>query len=180
MITVQKKTNMQFSHFCLFFYLIGSFILRFAYCSTLLELGASPNYKDARGLTALYLSVIKKTDPKICESLLHDHATLNTQDLQGWQEVHQVKKMNTFPHNISIVYLNFTIIVIGQDVNYSNLVHGSWFFWIFSEYLQYYLHTHLVMDPVYFSYIYVEILVSPSSLSQLKTISYWCLWFPEI
>lgn len=58
--------------------------------STLLELGASPNYKDARGLTPLYLSVIKKTDSKICESLLHDHATLGTQDVQGWQEVHQV------------------------------------------------------------------------------------------
>lgn len=59
--------------------------------STLLELGASPNYKDARGLTPLYLSVIKKTDAKICESLLHDHATLGTQDSQGWQEVHQVR-----------------------------------------------------------------------------------------
>lgn len=59
-------------------------------CSTLLELGASPNYRDARGLTPLYLSVIRKTDAKICESLLHDHATLGTQDSQGWQEVHQV------------------------------------------------------------------------------------------
>ncbi|XP_055314368.1 protein shank isoform X22 [Sitodiplosis mosellana] len=58
--------------------------------TTLLELGASPNYRDARGLTPLYLSVIKKTDTKICESLLHDHATLGTQDSQGWQEVHQV------------------------------------------------------------------------------------------
>ncbi|XP_037031724.1 protein shank isoform X6 [Bradysia coprophila] len=58
--------------------------------TTLLELGASPNYKDARGLTPLYLSVTKKTDSKICESLLHDHGTLGTQDTQGWQEVHQV------------------------------------------------------------------------------------------
>lgn len=61
--------------------------------STLLELGASPNYRDARGLTPLYLSVIKKTDAKICESLLHDHATLGTQDSQGWQEVHQVRQL---------------------------------------------------------------------------------------
>lgn len=59
-------------------------------CRTLLELGASPNYKDARGLTPLYLSVTKKTDSKLCESLLHDHGTLGTQDTQGWQEVHQV------------------------------------------------------------------------------------------
>lgn len=62
--------------------------------STLLELGASPNYKDGRGLTPLYLSVTKKTDPKIAESLLHDHATLGTQDSQGWQEVHQVSYSN--------------------------------------------------------------------------------------
>lgn len=70
--------------------------------STLLELGASPNYRDARGLTPLYLSVIKKTDTKICESLLHDHATLGTQDTQGWQEVHQVKTIKITNFFISI------------------------------------------------------------------------------
>lgn len=57
---------------------------------TLLELGASPNYKDTKGLTPLYYSVIYKTDPMLCETLLHDHATIGAQDLQGWQEVHQV------------------------------------------------------------------------------------------
>lgn len=57
---------------------------------TLLELGASPNYKDGKGLTPLYLSVTNKTDPLLCESLLHDHATIGAQDLQGWAEVHQV------------------------------------------------------------------------------------------
>uniref|UniRef100_A0A182YLY8 SH3 and multiple ankyrin repeat domains protein 3 n=1 Tax=Anopheles stephensi TaxID=30069 RepID=A0A182YLY8_ANOST len=57
--------------------------------STLLELGASPNYRDTKGLTPVYLSVTRKTDPKISEVLLHDHATLGIQDSQGWQEVHQ-------------------------------------------------------------------------------------------
>lgn len=57
---------------------------------TLLELGASPNYKDTKGLTPLYYSVIYKTDPMLCETLLHDHASIGSQDLQGWQEVHQV------------------------------------------------------------------------------------------
>lgn len=70
--------NIQIVHFAIFH-------------STLLELGASPNYKDSRGLTPLYLSVTKKTDSKICESLLHDHGTLGIQDTQGWQEVHQVR-----------------------------------------------------------------------------------------
>lgn len=59
---------------------------------TLLELGASPNYKDTKGLTPLYYSVIYKTDPMLCETLLHDHATIGAQDLQGWQEVHQVSQ----------------------------------------------------------------------------------------
>lgn len=36
------------------------------------------------------MSVTKKTDPKITEALLHDHAVLGTQDIQGWNEVHQV------------------------------------------------------------------------------------------
>lgn len=57
---------------------------------TLLELGGSPNYKDGKGLTPLYLSVTNKTDPLLCETLLHDHATIGATDLQGWQEVHQV------------------------------------------------------------------------------------------
>ncbi|GAB0099496.1 uncharacterized protein DMENIID0001_153640 [Sergentomyia squamirostris] len=66
--------------------------------TTLLELGASPNYKDIRGVTPVYLSVTKKTDAKICESLLHDHATLGTQDTQGWQEVHQACRNGLVHH----------------------------------------------------------------------------------
>lgn len=57
---------------------------------TLLELGASPNYKDAKGLTPLYLTITHNVEPQFTETLLHDHATIGAQDLQGWQEVHQV------------------------------------------------------------------------------------------
>ena len=57
---------------------------------TMLELGASPNYRDSKNLTPLYHSVIQTTDPAITETLLHDHAMTGAQDLQGWQEVHQV------------------------------------------------------------------------------------------
>jgi hypothetical protein len=62
----------------------------FFFNRTLLELGASPNYRDAKGFTPVYLSVVKKTDPKMTKSLLHDHGVLGTQDTQGWQEIHQV------------------------------------------------------------------------------------------
>jgi SH3 and multiple ankyrin repeat domains protein len=43
-------------------------------------------------LTPVYLSVMKKSDPKVTEILLHDHGSLGTQDTQGWNEVHQVMK----------------------------------------------------------------------------------------
>lgn len=66
--------------------------------STLLELGASPNYRDTKGLTPVYLSVTRKTEPKICEVLLHDHATLGIQDSQGWQEVHQACRNGLVHH----------------------------------------------------------------------------------
>ncbi|EAT44279.1 AAEL004337-PA, partial [Aedes aegypti] len=66
--------------------------------STLLELGASPNYRDTKGLTPVYLSVTRKTDSKICEILLHDHATLGIQDSQGWQEVHQACRNGLVHH----------------------------------------------------------------------------------
>lgn len=75
---------------------------------TLLELGASPNYRDVRGITPLYLSVTKKADPKISESLLHDHASLGIQDSQGWQEIHQVRyiRLNRiFRSRTLIIYL---------------------------------------------------------------------------
>lgn len=57
---------------------------------TLLDLGASPNYKDSKGLTPLYLTVSHSADVNLTEMLLHDHALVGAQDLQGWQEVHQV------------------------------------------------------------------------------------------
>ncbi|OWK57534.1 SH3 and multiple ankyrin repeat domains protein 1 [Lonchura striata] len=60
---------------------------------TLLELGASPNYKDSCGLTPLYHTVIVGGDPFCCELLLHEHATVSCKDENGWQEIHQVGKI---------------------------------------------------------------------------------------
>lgn len=87
----------------------------------MLELGASPNYKDARGLTPLYLSVIKKTDAKICESLLHDHATLGTQDSQGWQEVHQVRSFYSLLSILNL-YLRNPFILKNRRKKYGSLI----------------------------------------------------------
>ncbi|KAF0022350.1 hypothetical protein F2P81_025386 [Scophthalmus maximus] len=56
---------------------------------TLLELGASPDYKDSRGLTPLYHSAVVGGDPGCCELLLSHHASVCCQDENGWHEVHQ-------------------------------------------------------------------------------------------
>ena len=66
---------------------------------TLLDLSASPNYKDTRGLTPLYHCILHDTTALCTEILLHDHAVVGVADERGWQEIHQVtflKICNTF------------------------------------------------------------------------------------
>ena len=58
---------------------------------TLLDLGASPSVRDAKGLTPLYNAVVMRASPMICQALLHDYSTHGIQDAQGWHEVHQVR-----------------------------------------------------------------------------------------
>uniref|UniRef100_A0A6A7G4R8 SH3 and multiple ankyrin repeat domains protein 3 n=1 Tax=Hirondellea gigas TaxID=1518452 RepID=A0A6A7G4R8_9CRUS len=65
---------------------------------TLLDLGASPNYRDHRGLTPLYYCVTYAKDPLVCEALLHDYAVLGVADHQGWQETHQACRNKLVQH----------------------------------------------------------------------------------
>uniref|UniRef100_A0A3P9HGH0 SH3 and multiple ankyrin repeat domains 2a n=1 Tax=Oryzias latipes TaxID=8090 RepID=A0A3P9HGH0_ORYLA len=65
---------------------------------TLLELGASPDYKDSRGLTPLYHSVLVGGDPGCCELLLQHHAFVCCQDENGWHEVHQACRHGHVQH----------------------------------------------------------------------------------
>ncbi|XP_074684298.1 SH3 and multiple ankyrin repeat domains protein 3 isoform X6 [Strix aluco] len=65
---------------------------------TLLDLGASPDYKDSRGLTPLYHSAIVGGDPYCCELLLHDYARLGCVDENGWQEIHQACRYGHVQH----------------------------------------------------------------------------------
>ena len=81
---------------------------------TMLELGASPNYRDSKNLTPLYHSVVTvNTDPSITETLLHDHAAIGAQDLQGWQEVHQVCRSGMLQHLEHLLFY-------GADMNTRN------------------------------------------------------------
>ncbi|XP_068116706.1 SH3 and multiple ankyrin repeat domains protein 2 isoform X4 [Hyperolius riggenbachi] len=65
---------------------------------TLLELGASPDYKDSRGLTPLYHTAMVGGDPNCCELLLYEHATVGCKDENGWQEIHQACRNGYYQH----------------------------------------------------------------------------------
>ncbi|XP_039212804.1 SH3 and multiple ankyrin repeat domains protein 2 isoform X4 [Crotalus tigris] len=65
---------------------------------TLLDLGASPNYKDSCGLTPLYHTAVVGEDPSCCELLLHEHATVGCRDENGWQEIHQACRYGHVQH----------------------------------------------------------------------------------
>ncbi|XP_028132157.2 SH3 and multiple ankyrin repeat domains protein 2 isoform X3 [Diabrotica virgifera virgifera] len=80
---------------------------------TLLELGASPNYKDNKGLTPLYYTITLVVDPTFTETLLHDHATTGAQDAQGWQEVHQACRTGLQAHLEHLLFY-------GADMNAQN------------------------------------------------------------
>ncbi|XP_016346993.1 SH3 and multiple ankyrin repeat domains protein 2-like [Sinocyclocheilus anshuiensis] len=65
---------------------------------TLLELGASPNYKDSRGLTALYHTAVVGGDTDCCELLLNQNASVCCQDENGWHEIHQACRHGHVQH----------------------------------------------------------------------------------
>ncbi|XP_044286626.1 SH3 and multiple ankyrin repeat domains protein 3-like [Varanus komodoensis] len=65
---------------------------------TLLDLGASTDYKDSRGLTPLYHSAMVGGDPYCCELLLHDYARVGCLDENGWQEIHQACRYGHVQH----------------------------------------------------------------------------------
>uniref|UniRef100_A0A8D1TZ80 SH3 and multiple ankyrin repeat domains 2 n=1 Tax=Sus scrofa TaxID=9823 RepID=A0A8D1TZ80_PIG len=65
---------------------------------TLLELGASPDYKDSYGLTPLYHTAVVGGDPCCCELLLHEHATVSCKDENGWHEIHQACRYGHVQH----------------------------------------------------------------------------------
>uniref|UniRef100_A0ABM5GLD9 SH3 and multiple ankyrin repeat domains protein 3 isoform X3 n=1 Tax=Pogona vitticeps TaxID=103695 RepID=A0ABM5GLD9_9SAUR len=65
---------------------------------TLLDLGASTDYKDSRGLTPLYHSAMVGGDPYCCELLLHDYAKVGCVDENGWQEIHQACRYGHVQH----------------------------------------------------------------------------------
>ncbi|XP_051739445.1 SH3 and multiple ankyrin repeat domains protein 2b isoform X1 [Ctenopharyngodon idella] len=65
---------------------------------TMLDLGASPDYKDSQGLTPLYHTVTVGGDPSCCEVLLRAHASVACHDENGWHEIHQACRYGHVQH----------------------------------------------------------------------------------
>ncbi|XP_066265832.1 SH3 and multiple ankyrin repeat domains protein 3-like isoform X8 [Branchiostoma lanceolatum] len=65
---------------------------------SLLELGSSPDFKDARNLTSLYHCCMVGGNPTCCEVLLHNHADPHVTDEQGWQPMHQACRHGHVQH----------------------------------------------------------------------------------
>ncbi|XP_026063080.1 SH3 and multiple ankyrin repeat domains protein 1-like isoform X4 [Carassius auratus] len=65
---------------------------------TLLSLEASPDYKDSRGLTPLYHTVLIGGDTSCCETLLYHRAKLGLRDENGWDETHQACQNGNSQH----------------------------------------------------------------------------------
>ncbi|KAK2867099.1 hypothetical protein Q8A67_025216 [Cirrhinus molitorella] len=65
---------------------------------TMLDLGASPDYKDRQGLTPLYHTVTVGGDPSCCEVLLRAHASVGCHDENGWHEIHQACRYGHIQH----------------------------------------------------------------------------------
>uniref|UniRef100_A0A8C2DZ39 SH3 and multiple ankyrin repeat domains 1 n=1 Tax=Cyprinus carpio TaxID=7962 RepID=A0A8C2DZ39_CYPCA len=66
--------------------------------TSLLSLGASPDYKDSRGLTPLYHTVLIGGDTSCCETLLFHRAKLGLRDENGWDETHQACQNGNSQH----------------------------------------------------------------------------------
>ncbi|XP_071827389.1 uncharacterized protein [Apostichopus japonicus] len=64
----------------------------------LLDLGASPNYRDAKGLTPVHYSVIHGGDPACLSILVKDRSELDVPDDKGWRELHQACRHGRIQH----------------------------------------------------------------------------------
>ncbi|VDM98401.1 unnamed protein product [Thelazia callipaeda] len=71
----------------------------------LLELGASPNYRDPLGLTPLYYNMLHSTSKaSIAQMLLYNYSDISVTDLDGNHEIHQACKNGLTQHVDYLIY----------------------------------------------------------------------------
>uniref|UniRef100_A0AC35U778 PDZ domain-containing protein n=1 Tax=Rhabditophanes sp. KR3021 TaxID=114890 RepID=A0AC35U778_9BILA len=85
---------------------------------TMLELGASPNYRDPIGLTPLYYSMLTAdSDSSVTEMLLSESSEIGITDMHGNHEIHQACKNGLAKQVEHLLYY-------GADANIQN-VNGN-------------------------------------------------------
>ncbi|KAL7072828.1 hypothetical protein ACQ4LE_007801, partial [Meloidogyne hapla] len=76
----------------------------------LLELGASPNYKDLIGLTPLYYNMLNsESNAEVTEMLLAEAADLDIVDMHGNTALHQACKNGLCKHTEQLIYYGANI-----------------------------------------------------------------------
>eukprot|EP00117_Sycon_ciliatum_P022816 scpid20993/ scgid19566/ SH3 and multiple ankyrin repeat domains protein 3; Proline-rich synapse-associated protein 2 len=88
----------------------------------LLDLGASPNYRDRKGLTPLYNTTLPcGGGADMALLLLREHSQLMISDANGWQEIHQACRNGLQRHLEHLVFYGADI--DAQNSNGSTALH---------------------------------------------------------
>ena len=104
---------------------------------TLLDLGASPNYRDAKALTPLWNAVSCRASPMLCQALLHDYSIHGVQDSQGLHEVHPV--FNSFRLFFSFSFCHIHFLFYPRCHSFHFLFHYFIFSFLLLCFFQHYL-----------------------------------------
>uniref|UniRef100_A0A0N5C4Q7 PDZ domain-containing protein n=1 Tax=Strongyloides papillosus TaxID=174720 RepID=A0A0N5C4Q7_STREA len=89
---------------------------------TMLELGASPSYKDPIGLTPLYYSMLTtESDDRITEMLLAEASEIGVTDMHGNHEIHQACKNGLTKHVEHLLYYGAN--ANAQNINGNTPLH---------------------------------------------------------
>lgn len=100
----------------------AAFLSRTENVKTLLELGASPNYKDPIGLTPLYYSMLTTdSHDAIAQMLLAEAAEIEVTDMHGNHELHQACKNGLVKHAEHLLYYGAQINT--QNINGNTPLH---------------------------------------------------------
>lgn len=100
----------------------AAFLSSFENVKTLIELGASPNYRDPIGLTPLYYNMLTAdSNDQVAEILLREAADLGVTDMHGNHEIHQACKNGLTKHVEHLLYFGASI--DAENVNGNTPLH---------------------------------------------------------
>ncbi|KAK6737026.1 hypothetical protein RB195_019614 [Necator americanus] len=100
----------------------AAFLSSYENVKALLELGASPNYRDPIGLTPLYYNMLTTdSNDQVAEMLLREAADIGVTDMHGNHEIHQACKNGLIKHVEHLLF--YGAIVDAENVNGNTPLH---------------------------------------------------------